>query len=129
VAGDLDDATVEELIDLYRAAQGQHPTGPTMGPPWFVITAWLSASGSIASTASPDANGQLCLAEVRPGSVARPLRIAARQDVRGPGVLCVGMCRSAATPRSAAALVDPALPRLSDRRAGPNRTGQDPAGQ
>ena len=25
VAGDLDDATVEELIDLYRVVQGEHP--------------------------------------------------------------------------------------------------------
>jgi hypothetical protein len=25
VAGDPDDATVEELIDLYRAVQGEHP--------------------------------------------------------------------------------------------------------
>src|SRR5260370_899439 len=25
VAGDLDDATVEELIDLYRAVKGEHP--------------------------------------------------------------------------------------------------------
>jgi PPOX class probable F420-dependent enzyme len=51
VARDPHDAAVEELIDLYRAVQGEHRTGTTTGRPWSATGAWWSASAPNAPTA------------------------------------------------------------------------------
>src|SRR5690606_25544193 len=83
VARDPYDATVEELIRLYRDVQGEHPDWTTTAPPWSATAASSCDCTWSGPTASPDAPRP---ADRRTGSLRQAGRQARpRSTPRSPG--------------------------------------------
>lgn len=76
------DETVEELVALYRALSGEHPTGTSTARPWSTRDGWCCGCTWSGSTAChPEADALVVAGQ--PGSITVT-----------PGQRCAGRCRA-----------------------------------